>query len=181
MDGPDRDRRLSGVQLRPAKGPGAHHQGHDAGPAGADRPAGRPQLHPGGGDGGREVLPAARLCPCRRGGLRPGDHGRDEPGVFHPERRHCVHGGFGQLHGQGLHPHRGGGAHLLSGYVRGPDGGTYHLPRLLLLRREAGQRPAPDFPDAAESLCQRGRRPSVGDAVLSLYDLRQLLHGHCRL
>ena len=39
--------------------PGEGHQGDDAGAAGADRPAGGSQPHPGGGRGGGTVLPSA--------------------------------------------------------------------------------------------------------------------------
>ena len=63
--------------------------------------------------------------------------------------RHRRHGDLRQLHERRAHPARRSRAHLRARHLRGADGGHHHLPRLLHLRRDAGQRPLPDFPDPA--------------------------------
>ena len=57
---------------------------------------------------------------------------------------------------------------------------TLSLPRLLQLRRRGDLRPQPDLCHPAQRIHQHGRRPHMGYAVLPVYDLRLLLHGHRR-
>ena len=58
-----------------------------------------------------------------------------------------------------------------------PHGRHHYFPRLLHLRRHAGQPTLPDFPDPAAPVCQYVRRPVLGHAVLPVHGVCQLLHG----
>ena len=84
-----------------------------------------------------------------------------------------------QLHRQGALPAGRVGPHRGAGHLCGHLRGAYHLPGLLLLRHLAGCRPQPHLYHAAQCVYQHARRPHLGHTVLPVYDVRQLLHGHC--
>ena len=54
--------------------------------------------------------------------------------------------------------------------------GTIIFPACFTFGVDTGQRPLPDFPDAAAGLHQHGGRALLGRAVLPVHDLRELLH-----
>ena len=56
--------------------------------------------------------------------------------------------------------------------------GTYNFPRLLQLRGKARSGTVAYFHHPAESLCKYARRQDMGCAVLFVYDICKLFHGH---
>lgn len=64
------------------------------------------------------------------------------------------------------------------GYLRSPDGRTYHFPGLLRLRHPAGQRSQPDLYHPAQRIQHHERRSALGKSLLPLHVLRRFFHDH---
>ena len=97
---------------------------------------------------------------------------------LHLKPRYRRSGDLRKLYRQRAFPHRRSLKHRRPGYLRSPDGRTYHFPGLLRLRHPAGQRSQPDLYHAAQCIQRHERRSALGKSLLPLHVLRRFFHDY---
>lgn len=101
-----------------------------------------------------------------------------EPVVLHSESGCCGNGDLRKLHEQRQYACRGGRPYLCSRYICCNHGRTDYLPGMLQLWRGSRCRSKSDLRHTAKCICKYGRRKNLGNTVLPVHDICQLLNGY---